>query len=195
MALVDEIKSLLKDNGVDWEKNIPLAKGIKDLVVKFSSSEHTVEVLKAGLFTTENLQVGCRCPVCNQMVKLYKPTINNNMALCLIDLYKLDKANPEKVWWHVSRDINVSFAVSGAFAKLRHWDLIEMKPKEKGSDKKRTSGMWKITETGKQFVEMKTTVQEHVKLFNATLYGLDGGQVDIRSCLAEDFDYTSLMSR
>jgi hypothetical protein len=38
MALVDEIKSLLKDNGVDWEKNIPLAKGIKDLVVKFSSS-------------------------------------------------------------------------------------------------------------------------------------------------------------
>lgn len=195
MALVDEIKSLLKDNGLDWEKNIPFAKGIKDLVLKFSSDDHSVEVLKAGLFTSENLKEGTNCSVCNQRVKLYKPTINNNMALCLIDLYKLDKADPEKVWWHVSRDINVSFAVSGAFAKLRHWDLIEMKPKEKGSDKKRTSGMWKITETGKQFVEMKTTVQEHVKLFNATLYGLDGGQVDIRSCLAEDFDYTSLMNR
>lgn len=193
--LHEEIKTLLLNNGINWQENISLAKGIKELTIKFSSDIFAADLLKANLFTEENLKGGTDCPVCRQRVKMYKPGINHDMALCLISLYKLDKNNPEHIWWHVSDDIKVSFKVSGAFAKLRHWGLIEMKPKEEGMDKKRTSGMWRITELGKDFVMSKAAVQAHAKLFNATLYGLEGDQISIQDCLAEGFNFQELMNR
>jgi len=196
MAQLDtDIIKLLADNDIDYKSNVKLSVGLKDLVIKYSSADKSVQVLKSELFTPSNLKEGTKCRVCNQNVKMHKPTLNKDMALCLINLYKLDKNKPEKIWWHVSSDIKVSFKVSGAFAKLRYWDLIEMMPKDSMNTAKRTSGMWRITDKGKDFVLLRSTIHKYLKLYNATLYGQEGEQVDMRSCLTEKFNYTELMSR
>jgi hypothetical protein len=196
MAQLDtDIIKLLADNGIDYKDNVKLSVAIKELVIKYGTDDKCVQILKNELFTADNFKSGTKCRVCNQNVKMHKPTITKDMALCLINLYKLDKSKPEKIWWHVSSDIKVSFKVSGAFAKLRHWDLIEMMPKDSMNTAKRTSGMWRITDEGKEFVLTNHTVSKYIKLYNATLYGQEGEQVDIRSCLTEKFNYTELMNR
>ena len=135
MAQLDtDIIKLLADNDIDYKSNVKLSVGLKDLVIKYSSADKSVQVLKSELFTPSNLKEGTKCRVCNQNVKMHKPTLNKDMALCLINLYKLDKNKPEKIWWHVSSDIKVSFKVSGAFAKLRYWDLIENVCRRDSSD-------------------------------------------------------------
>jgi len=193
--LDSDIIKVLADNNIDYKSNVKLAVDFKQLVIKYSSADKSVQVLKSELFTPTNLKEGTKCRVCNQNVKMHKPTITKDMALCLINLYKLNNINPNKIWWHVSSDIKVSFKVSGAFAKLRHWELIEMMPKDSTNKEKRTSGLWRITDKGKDFVELRCTVNKYIKLYNATLYGHDGEQVDIRSCLTEKFNYTELMNR
>jgi len=196
MAQLDtDIIKLLANNNIDYKDNVKLAVAIKELVIQYGTDDKCVQILKNELFTADNFKAGTKCRVCNQNVKMHKPTINKDMALCLINLYQLDKNKPEKIWWHVSSDIKVSFKVGGAFAKLIHWGLIDMMPKDSDNKAKRTSGMWRITDKGKDFVLLRSTVSKYIKLYNATLYGEEGEQVDIRACLTEKFNYTELMNR
>jgi len=148
----DDIKKMLTDNNVDWTKNVKLAQSIKDIIVKYSAVEEATKVLKGNMFTKEVMKKGCKCPVCNQNVRLQKYTINSEMAKCLIDLYKLNKKDPNKVWFHVAEDIKIGISVSGAFAKLRHWGLIEQLTPKNNLTAKKTSGMWRITDKGMDFV-------------------------------------------
>lgn len=195
----EEIKSLLNANGVDWSKNVNLAQDIKNLVTKYSPIEKAVTVMKGNMFTKDVMTKGCKCPVCNQNVKLQKYTINSEMAKCLIDLYKLNKNNPNKIWFHVAADIKISIKVSGAFAKLRHWGLIEQLPKDSSITVKKTSGMWRITDKGLDFVLNRITVPKFIKVYNQTFYGFEEQKGDknkpitITDAISTKFNYSELL--
>ena len=140
---------------------------------------------------------GCICPACKKTVKLNPISINNMMAYRLCVLYNLTKAtyvvDGKFRYFHVSDDIEVELKLGGGWAKLRWWDLIEQKPKEKGKGNGRTSGMWRITQKGIKFVENRIAVPKYVKLFNSKSYGFYGDQVRISDCFENRFDYEKLM--
>lgn len=196
----DEIKQMLKDNNVDWTKNVKLAQSIKDLVTKYSPIDKATQVMKGSMFTKEVMNKGCKCPVCNQNVRLQKYTINAEMAKCLIDLYKLNKKHPERIWFHVAKDIKIGISVSGAFAKMRHWGLIEQLTPKNNLTAKKTSGMWRITDKGMDFVLNRNTIPKFIKVYNQTFYGFEEEKneknkpITITDAISTKFNYQDLLS-
>lgn len=189
MEIHDKIMELFKKHNIDWEQNIDLAKDIKELAL-----QSNIKTLKQSVFTVGSMKSGHKCPVCEQKVKMYKKQIDAHTASFLIKLYNISNKQPFKTYFHVNDDIRVSNKVGGSWAKLRYWGLIEEQQNSYKNTHRRTTGMWKITEKGRMFVEEKIPIEKYVKLYNQKCYGFDGGDVWITDSLKQKFDYREMMS-
>jgi hypothetical protein len=189
LEIHEKVIALLQKHGIDWETNKELATDIKELALSSN-----VESLNKSLFTPTKLKEGCKCPVCNQNVKMYTKKVDSQMAFFLIKLHRLTKKNPFQNFFHVQDDIGVTLKVGGSWAKLRYWELIEEQPKDKSNTEKRTSGMWRITDKGMMFVEGSLKIPKYVKLYNMNFYGYEGDRVSIQESLQDKFSYRELMS-
>ena len=93
--------------------------------------------------------------------------------------------------------IPTSGAINGGgdYAKLRYWNLIEPMPHDPGS-KKRSSGMWKLTPFGRDFVHERTTVHGtcYYRHPEGGVLGFEPEQVGIRDVLGRHFSYPDLMA-
>ena len=143
----------------------------------------------------QNWLEGCICQCCGQDVKRYERQIYKTVAKQLIALYRLNQANPG--FYHV-RAIAASLpdggpkVIGGDFAKTRYWGLIEQG--DNSDPDKRSSGTWRITETGIDFVEKRVTIPKFAYTYNKKCVGLGGPQVSILDCLRKDrFIYPELM--
>lgn len=138
-------------------------------------------------YLRENVDKGVRCPCCNQFVKVYKRGINSTMARILIQFYHKGGHNEFKHIPTIMPNVN-----SGDFAKLRYWNLIEEMPNT--NEAKRTSGFWKITDSGVAFVEGRLTVAKKAHIYNQKLLRLDDSEkVSIQQTLGKHFNYQELM--
>ena len=112
------------------------------------------------------------------------------MALGLIRLYRIASSRPDD--WIPVRELGVS-TNGGEFAQLLHWGFIE-DVAARNDWKARRSGLYKITETGKQFVTGAIDAPGHAFTYNQTLYGFSDGRTTIKQALGDAFDYAELMS-
>lgn len=147
------------------------------------------------LFLRENWGKGVNCPCCRQRVQLYKPKLYSTQCVCLINLNRERLAGNE--WVHVDKFDYYNTEGKGRarghnFSEIRYWGLIEQQPASEDS-KTRTSGCWRITQKGIDFVNGKITVQERIRVFNATFYGFEGKQITIKEAMGNKFDYNELM--
>jgi hypothetical protein len=142
----------------------------------------------AKQYLRENWQEGVECPCCTQLVKLY-PYKPNSTAIS--DLIRLWNASGRQlgIFVHVRE---FSHDRGGAFAKLAHWGLVESQINE--DTQKRTSGMWTITDSGRQFVVGLTDIPERAYLFNSKSYGMSRKRVNVRQALGNKFNYEELMA-
>lgn len=150
---------------------------------------------EAKQYLRENWEKGVDCPCCTRAVKLYHYTINSGQAYATILLYRLTKQlQPEDGWIHVSNEFaNIKVnAHTLSYHRAALWGLIEKMPTN-DDPKKRTSGYWRITEKGKQFVEGNLKVRGEVYVFEGKIIKAGGAEVDIRDALQEKFDYEELM--
>jgi len=150
---------------------------------------------EARQWLRDRVEEGAPCPCCKQFAKLYKRKIYSAMARMLITLYRLQCRSTER-WHHVS-DIGLKAGclyIGGDFAKLIYWGLIEQRPKEEDDGDKRTSGYWRITADGIDFVLCKTTAMEYVRIYNGEQFDMYGREVDIEHCLGKKFKYSELMA-
>lgn len=134
---------------------------------------------------------GCSCPVCGQFVKVYKRRINSTMARGLI---WANGKSPDEPWFHISSLIEcISTSAGGDFAKMRYWGLVEEQYHEVGQGGRKSSGMWRITEKGRNFVNNRVCVPEYALVFDGRVLEMSKNHVDIKSCLGHKFDYNELM--
>ncbi len=133
------------------------------------------------------------CPHCGTLLKTYSRRLNSTMAKGLIKLFIATNKNSGKTFFHLHSDLNFSKVQAADFAKLRYWNMIEEAKKEDMEDK-RTSGKWRITETGVAFVLGKIHVPEVAKVYRAELKELDGNKINIFDALKNKFSYQQLMS-
>lgn len=139
------------------------------------------------------LDKGERCPCCNQLAKFYSRRIYSSMAAALIYFYR----SFDQTKFHHKSDLlkNKTLATTlggGDFAKLSYWGLIEEKPKGQDEDK-RTSGYWKITQKGIDFVQAKLQIPSHVRIYDGKVFGFTGDKVLVTDCLGNRFSYAELM--
>ncbi len=139
----------------------------------------------------DNWEKGTTCPCCGQMVKLYSRPMHHTMAAMLIRLYRLQKSPDE---YHHIKHLVAGISATGTsdFSKLRYWGLVEQMPKDP-KESKRTSGYWRITQRGVQFVLGQRTEHQRVLIFNKKNLGLTGNQITIKQALGDSFDYNELM--
>ena len=136
----------------------------------------------------EKLDDGIICPCCSQFAKRYFRPLHCAMALWLIDLYQLAKREGLDLFFHYSK---VHDGHPGDAAKLVYWNLIEPQhDSEKGA---RNNGFWRITETGRLFVEARISVQQKCVVFNGECVGFDGDEITITEALGDKFSYDELM--
>lgn len=141
--------------------------------------------------TAKDKREGYTCSCCGQFVKLYARSINSNMGIALICLYK----NRDKGFVHLENLMSEQgYKRCGDASYLRHYQLIESLNEERKDGSKR-NGMYKITGRGIMFCEKKLTVQKKFLIFNNKLEGFEGEEVNIEDVLGEKFDYSKLMEK
>ena len=156
----------------------------KKMVVKRRTS-----LADAKNWVQENKKDGCVCPCCDRKKKVYKRALNAGMACELIKLFKVNKPEPEAFMAHYT----FTSTRSGEISKLRHWGLVEQKEKSPEDENKRTSGYWRITQRGIDFVLRKVRVKGHIFMEDGKCVGYSNETTDIVEALGKKFDYNELM--
>lgn len=151
-------------------------------------------VYAARLRLARELDEGITCPTCSQHCKVYRRTINAQMARALIALYRAcclhtAAGSGYMHWPTVLKDAGVQRADE---AKLWYWRLVEPEGTERDDGSNRV-GRWRPTRLGVQFVTEGAAVARYALIYNQRLLGLAGGPISIRDALGERFDFDDLM--
>lgn len=149
--------------------------------------ENSQTIGEVKKYLQDNWNKGVSCPCCGQFVKKYRIKINYFMCKFLINLYKLSK---DSEYVHLNDAIE-GMKTSGLYSYLPMWKLAQKVPND--DPKKKHSGLWRITEKGKAFVEGRITVPKYFFTYNNKFLGFDGEMVSIREALGTKFSYEELM--
>jgi hypothetical protein len=130
------------------------------------------------------VEEGARCPCCTQLAKVYKRKVHAGMARLLIAMWR----NAGEEWLYLPSLPQKSRDGTG----LAYWGLIE-EEKARREDGGR-AGWWRITEEGRGWVLMQTTIPKYAMIYDGRCLGHRGAHVTIRDALGTRFDYDDLMA-
>lgn len=128
---------------------------------------------------------GVACPCCSKFVKVYTRKFNSCMARTMVYTYKYFKSN--KGYLDVAHYMLEQLPgwVPSDYGKLVWWGLMEV-----GED----SGMYRMTERGKLFVEQAIQIPEFAREYRSEVESFSESTIDIESALGEHFNYQELMA-
>lgn len=149
--------------------------------------ENSQTIGEVKKYLTDNWRKGVDCPCCKQKVQLYRYKIQAQMIYYLFEIMKLQRNKP---WVHVMNEVK---PINGDYAKLRYWGLIEERGDVPEKDTK-SSGFWRITEKGKQFLYGYIPIYSHCLIFNHKCYGTSGVPITVQEALQNKFSYEELMN-
>lgn len=144
-----------------------------------------MDITQAQEYVEAHRLEGVKCPCCGQYVRLYRHRLNSQMAKALVQMYYLDQAGEEYI--HVLQELKPS---NRMYSLMRFWGLIE--PAGNCDNSKKSSGYWKITQAGKDFV-CGGEVPRYVYLYDNQKYGESEEMTTIRQAFGKRFDYQELM--
>lgn len=133
---------------------------------------------------------GIICPCCDQRAKDYRRKFTPAMCRALIWLYE---AGGARRFVHVNEHAPrwlVGFG--GYFALAEKWGLIT--DSENDDERKRRSGMWRLTGLGVAFVESRAMIPTHCTVYNNCSIGWSDTSASIEQILeAGGFSYAELI--
>ena len=144
------------------------------------------DMSEAKEYLKDNWYTGVDCPCCGQFVKRYKRKLTTSMAVGLISLFNQSSGMGEEV--HIKKIKGVN---GGEFAQLKRWGLVS--DSFNNDTSKRTSGMWTITDKGKQFVLGFIRVPMYCETYNGKTLSFSNESTDIRQALGNRFNYKEMM--
>jgi len=136
---------------------------------------------------------GTHCPCCQQHGQVYRRKLNSGMARALIRFYRYEKKGKQDRWmyWRLALAPIGSFCTE--YSMLEFWELIERKPHEPKT-KTKDSGYWRMTMRGRLFVEGRTQVRSHRRIYNKKILERYGPYIHIQDALTDHFNYKELMT-
>ena len=113
------------------------------------------------------------------------------MALFLLKLVKVWEKRGG--WIDVRKDERFRDCTrNGNYAYLLHWGVVEQRPNEDNTAK-RTSGEWKPTRKGVEYVYGREALPTHVYIFDNKVQAWEDSQAFIDASLGSKFDYEKFM--
>lgn len=166
------------------------------LVIKpvAASAQADIKTLADAItFVNVGRDAGVTCPCCGQYCKVYHRALNAPMVRFLIWLVKeFESRGDAKTWVNVNDGPLIQHRKGGGdFAKMVHWGLIEQMANI--DDTKRSSGYWRPTQSGIDFVYNKIDVPKKVLLYLNEPVGYSAAHITVREALGTKFNYRELM--
>jgi hypothetical protein len=131
---------------------------------------------------------GGHCPCCDRWGKVYGRTINQTMARAAA---WLASHTADGSWVDVPEMAPRWLLRSSQLTILRWWGLIE--GQQNDDTKKRSSGKWRITRLGLDWVKGKAQVHQKAFTYNNRVVRFEGPLISISDCMGEFFDYSQMM--
>lgn len=162
------------------------------------------ERLKTGIKNQINANDGTGqkfeqwCACCGQKVVAYRHKVTWAQACALtilVDLYEEDPGhhhitNIKRVTRKRTREPDL---ILSHFSVMAKWDLIEDQPNIDKPDQ-RTSGMWKPTQAGIDYVYNRITIPKYLWVYNNRIQRETGGQIGIDRSVQEQFSWLEMQN-
>jgi len=136
---------------------------------------------------------GVKCPTCDQLAKEYKVRFSTNCAVFMksLVLAYLQDVNTGGDGWIHYKELKFS---SRDYPYTAYWKLAMTRKDQEG--RKRTSGEWRPTKEGIDFVFNKVKIPAYVYTYNGDVTGFDDkNMIKITDALkGENFDLAELMN-
>jgi hypothetical protein len=145
---------------------------------------------EARAYVAAGLDRGVDCPCCGQRAQRYLRRMYAANASWLIALVR--KYEVTQDWVHIKDPALPS--IGGDYGKCRWFGLIVPAPHEIRGSNKKSSGLWRPTHEGIEYVFGKRTIPRAVIVFNDRAEGFVGPQTSIIEALGRKFDWYQLMS-
>lgn len=131
------------------------------------------------------------CPVCGRFSHFNRFRINKAMIDDMIGLARYQiKSEFDEGWVHHSRFLTRR---SRDFYNLKRWGLVEPKPNDTEKDQP-TSGYWRITEKGVDFMRGEMSVPTYAFVFDDKVQGWSTEEVDIHQIRGDQFSYEEMLA-
>lgn len=147
-------------------------------------------VAEVRAWIAKNAERGVRCPCCHGYCKVYPIHFVSQMAYTLIWMVRVFERNQR--WINIPKEAPKNIIGSRCYDKLTLWGLVEIK--ENTNTKKRTSGIWRPTQKGIDFVHRKITVSAVTYEYRGMIITASARQVDVVETLKKKWDYQELMN-
>ena len=131
---------------------------------------------------------GVNCPCCGRWGKINGYQITSTQVMGM--LWMLN--NFRKSEWIDIGKAHKMILRSKPLATLRHWELVEKKPKDLKEDK-RASGLWRLTPKGRDFLRKKIALPKYAFVFNSRLVKYSKQEIDVVQALGKKFSYEEVM--
>ena len=141
---------------------------------------------------------GGHCPICNRWGKVNPINMRGVMVKTMHRL----STKPYGEWVDVPNTAPRFVTRSYAFATLKHWNMVEQnhpppltkEEREGGVTREtRTSGLWRLTQVGRDFIYGRSTAPKVVFVYNDHKVGESDHSVTARDCANEKFNYDAMM--
>ena len=132
---------------------------------------------------------GGHCPCCNRWGKIYKRPLNASMARSL--LWLVNGSNRGDGWTHVPSTAPTWMLRSLQLPTLHLWGLVESSDTK---TKLASSGLWKPTQKGIAFADDLCSVPKYVYVYDNTVRGFEGPDIDIEQALGSKYNYAEIMA-
>lgn len=148
------------------------------------------EIIKREFFADINEGKKKVCPCCGRHAQVYRRQIHAQIAFQLIKLYRAGGAT---AWVKLHEVLSKHGKPNiSDFSITKYWGLVEQEVSNDSA--KRTSGMWRLTPTGVQFVDGGLAIPKYSFIFDDTLIRSGKELTTIGDCLGAKFNYAELMN-
>lgn len=156
--------------------------------MNFSSLEEAQEWIRKEATKPK----GAKCPCCTLYVKIYNRKLNSALARTLIWMYHAD-GDPDG-WIHMPTRAPAWATRNREYSRLCYWGLAERRPKDPKDKKVKTTGLYRITPKGREFVEGRIKVLQSAVVYGRELRRFEGPPIRIHTALKDaGFDYEEVM--
>jgi hypothetical protein len=142
-------------------------------------------------YLRRNAEQGVQCPSCKQNVQIQTYSFTRSCARNLIAIYRYEKQSGEE-WIDVPAVLKPQGLARGNdSAMLAWWDLVESR-----DGLAARTGIYRLTDQGRAFVEGKIRIRKFVRRYNAkSLKCNDETTITISDALGEAFDFSAFLSQ
>jgi hypothetical protein len=109
---------------------------------------------------------GARCPCCNKFVKVDKRPLNSSQARALIWMVRMSKPGE---WIDMTERAPKFILRTKQHSTMRQFGLLERMPNT--TPARKHSGIWRVTQFGRDFVSQRVTVAKFVFIYNDKVLG------------------------